>query len=215
MKTRQARASAATGMLHSDGTAWQVQGAPAPNEIIWANAAVPAHQRFIGKLLSWGAFCTVIVFFLPIVLFLQQIVNLEGYAKPGNWAEWLIEQPLLKSALRCLCSCLPSCLCSCCFCSCCLCSCCRCSCLTSCCLACRCTSRCAPAAHPAHPGKPPVPRQLTPHRLVHACHTGPATVCAAAMQAIAPVASGTHGMHHGMHHVHAQGGGAADRVRGR
>lgn len=75
-KTRQARASAATGLLHADGAAWKVFEAPAPNEVIWENISLPPSQELVGSLLAWGALITIIVFFIPIILFLQQIVNL-------------------------------------------------------------------------------------------------------------------------------------------
>lgn len=76
MKTRQARAHAAVGLLHTDGAAWKVKEAPAPNEVIWANISQPPVQEIVGSLLAWGALTTIIIFFIPIILFLQQIVNL-------------------------------------------------------------------------------------------------------------------------------------------
>lgn len=97
MRTRQARASAATGLLHADGSAWKTEGAPASNEVIWGNVATPAKRRFLGSLASWGILIAIMVFFLPILAALQQIVNLKGYAEPGNWAEWILDAPVLGS----------------------------------------------------------------------------------------------------------------------
>lgn len=97
MRTRQARAAAATGLLHADGSAWKTEGAPSSNEIIWGNVATPAKRRFLGGLASWAALIAIMVFFLPILAALQQLVNLEGYAKPGNWAQWILDAPVLGS----------------------------------------------------------------------------------------------------------------------
>ena len=98
MRTRQTRAAAATGLLHADGSAWKTEGAPASNEVIWANVATPANRRWLGGMASWAILISIMVFFLPIIAGLQQLVNLEGYAKPGNWAEWLMDAPVLGSA---------------------------------------------------------------------------------------------------------------------
>ena len=84
MRTRQARAAAATGLLHADGSAWKTEGAPASNEVLWGNIATKPNRRFLGGLASWAALIAIMVFFLPILAALQQLVNLEGYAKSGN-----------------------------------------------------------------------------------------------------------------------------------
>jgi len=99
LRTRQAQASAANGLLSIDSTSWLTRPAPNPTEVIWSNVTCPHQQRGLRQLAGWGILALIIVFFFPIIFGLQQIVNLEGYAEPGNWAQWLLDAPLLGSAL--------------------------------------------------------------------------------------------------------------------
>lgn len=75
----------------ADGAAWKVSEAPAPNEVIWANISQPPTQQLVGSLLAWGALISIIVFFIPIILFLQQIVNLVCF-QPGPPSGQLLHQ---------------------------------------------------------------------------------------------------------------------------
>lgn len=100
LRTRQAQASAANGLLCIDSTSWLTRPAPNPTEVIWSNVTCPHQQRGLRQLAGWGILALVIIFFFPIIFGLQQIVNLEGYAEEGNWAEWLLDAPLLGSAPR-------------------------------------------------------------------------------------------------------------------
>eukprot|EP00892_Ulva_mutabilis_P001308 jgi/Ulvmu1/11178/UM072_0014.1 len=100
LRTRQAQAVASTGLLSIDATSWLTQCAPNSREIIWNNVTCPHQQRGLRRLMGWGILALVIVFFFPIIFGLQQIVNLEGYAEPGNWAQWLLDAPLLGNLLK-------------------------------------------------------------------------------------------------------------------
>lgn len=99
-RTRQAQAQAATGLLSIDSTSWLTKPAPNPTEVIWDNVTCPHQQRGLRQLIGWGILALIIVFFFPIIFGLQQIVNLQGYAEPGNWAQWLLDAPLLGNLLK-------------------------------------------------------------------------------------------------------------------
>jgi hypothetical protein len=70
-----------------------------PEQVIWKNVAWRGWERGVRSLLAWGILVTIIIFMLPIIAILQQLINLEGYSKkPGNegyWARWVLRLPFI------------------------------------------------------------------------------------------------------------------------
>ena len=103
MTKRVDQTAVAAGMLSYREDLWMVDKAPEPTEVIWKNVAFRGWERSVRSLLAWGIFITLIVFMLPIIAFITQIVNLEVYAsKPGTLgkiAAWILKIPVLSRTL--------------------------------------------------------------------------------------------------------------------
>ena len=101
---RQLQSTVAIGMMSYDESLWQTQPAPSPNEIIWHNVQWRGWERGLRGILGWGVLVTLIICFVPIVTFLQQLVALDAYAqKPGvlgKIAKAIIDIPFVGGAHR-------------------------------------------------------------------------------------------------------------------
>jgi hypothetical protein len=97
MSSRQMQSSVAMGMLSYNEGYWKTSPAPAPAEIIWNNVQLRGWERGIRQLMSWGLVVALIIFFVPIVAFVQTLVNLEKLqnAKGFGWIGTLLDLPFI------------------------------------------------------------------------------------------------------------------------
>lgn len=103
MTSRVDQTAVASGMLSYREDLWVVDKAPEPTEVIWRNVAFRGWERSLRSLLSWGIFSCLVVFMLPIITFITQLVNIQAYAKKegasGAWARWILNIPFLSRAI--------------------------------------------------------------------------------------------------------------------
>lgn len=82
---------------------WRTHAAPDPCDVMWHNAQWRSWERGLRAVLGWGLFAALILCFVPVVAFVQSLINLETYAqRPGNkgaWARALLGAPVIGSAL--------------------------------------------------------------------------------------------------------------------
>ena len=105
MTKRVDQTAGASGLLSFREDLWIVDKAPEPTEVIWKNVAYRGWERGVRSLLSWGIFITLIVFMLPIITLITQIVNIESYSlrdgAAGAWARWILAIPVVKRTFTC------------------------------------------------------------------------------------------------------------------
>ena len=97
-RTRLTQSVATTGLMSFNEDLWTTKVAPAPNDVIWSNLALRGWERSIRNVISWVLFVVLIIMFFPIVALLQQIINLQSYAKDGNWAQTILNLPVAGRA---------------------------------------------------------------------------------------------------------------------
>ena len=97
-RTRLTQSVATTGLMSFNEDLWTTKVAPAPNDVIWSNLALRGWERSIRNVISWVLFVVLIIMFFPIVALLQQIINLQSYAKDGNWAQTILDLPVAGRA---------------------------------------------------------------------------------------------------------------------
>eukprot|EP00879_Flechtneria_rotunda_P009450 GHRR01009893.1.p2 GENE.GHRR01009893.1~~GHRR01009893.1.p2 ORF type:complete len:191 (+),score=19.94 GHRR01009893.1:70-573(+) len=78
-------ATLAAASLHSyDETAWTINPAPAPQEIVWSNCGLRAWELSVRQLAVWAAFWVVVLFYAPVVALIQAPVNMDNLKKVGS-----------------------------------------------------------------------------------------------------------------------------------
>jgi hypothetical protein len=98
-RTRLTQSVATTGLMSFNEGLWNASVAPAPNDVLWQNLARRGWERSLRNTLGWAIFVTIIIMFVPVVALLQQVINLQGYAKDGNWAQTILDLPVAGRAL--------------------------------------------------------------------------------------------------------------------
>lgn len=103
LRTRRDQTAVATGMLSYREDLWNATAAPDPAEIIWGSVSWRGWERSLRSLISWSIFIAMLILMLPIIAIIQQIVNLEGYAKQdgtvGDIAQGILDLPVVARVL--------------------------------------------------------------------------------------------------------------------
>eukprot|EP00892_Ulva_mutabilis_P005047 jgi/Ulvmu1/2914/UM147_0012.1 len=103
LRSRLDQTAAATGLLSYREDLWKATAAPDPSEVIWSNVAWRGWERSLRVLISWTIFGLMLVFMLPIIAIIQQIVNLEAYAAQdnavGDIARGILDLPVVAQVL--------------------------------------------------------------------------------------------------------------------
>jgi hypothetical protein len=91
------QSSVSMGMMSYNEGYWKTSPAPAPAEILWNNVQLRSWERGIRYLLNWGIVFTLIICFVPIVAFVQTLVNLEKLqtTKGLGWIKNLLDLPFI------------------------------------------------------------------------------------------------------------------------
>ena len=99
-RTRLTQSVSTTGLISFDTNYWTAEPAPQPDDVIWGNVAYRGFERSVRTWLAWAIFIGLVLLFIPIVAFLQQIINLDSYAKytPNNWAGAILDLPVVGGA---------------------------------------------------------------------------------------------------------------------
>eukprot|EP00879_Flechtneria_rotunda_P006438 GHRR01006767.1.p1 GENE.GHRR01006767.1~~GHRR01006767.1.p1 ORF type:complete len:1002 (+),score=295.37 GHRR01006767.1:144-3149(+) len=93
-------ATLAAASLHSyDETAWTINPAPAPQEIVWSNCGLRAWELSVRQLAVWAAFWVVVLFYAPVVALIQAPVNMDNLKKIPVLAS-LLQLPLVSSLVQ-------------------------------------------------------------------------------------------------------------------
>lgn len=99
LRSRQDQTALATGLLSYREDLWKASAAPDPAEIIWGSVSWRGWERSLRSMLVWGIFMGMLILMLPIIALIQQIVNLEGYAKQdgtvGDIAQGILDLPVV------------------------------------------------------------------------------------------------------------------------
>lgn len=103
LRSRQDQTALATGLLSYREDLWKASAAPDPAEIIWGSVSWRGWERSLRSMLVWGIFMGMLILMLPIIALIQQIVNLEGYAKQdgtvGDIAQGILDLPVVAQVL--------------------------------------------------------------------------------------------------------------------
>ena len=99
-RTRLTQSVSTTGLISFDTNYWTAEPAPQPDDVIWDNVPYRGFERSVRKWFAWAIFIGLVLLFIPIVAFLQQIINLDSYAKysPNNWAGAILDLPVVGGA---------------------------------------------------------------------------------------------------------------------
>ena len=81
---------------------WRTSPAPDPCDILWKNVTLRGWERTVRGVLGWLAFLALVVLFVPVVTFVQSLINLQTYAqRPGGdgaWARAILQAEVIGSA---------------------------------------------------------------------------------------------------------------------
>ncbi|KAK9811621.1 hypothetical protein WJX72_007134 [[Myrmecia] bisecta] len=103
-KTRRAQVVAVTSQMHHDVSAWDVDAAPAPEEIVWRNLGWREWERKLRNTIIWVAFAALAIFYVVPVAALQAIIQVDKLESvPG--IKQLASLPLISDFFKAI---LPS-----------------------------------------------------------------------------------------------------------
>jgi len=100
-KTRRSAVLAASALVHHDVSAWQVQAAPGPGEVIWPSLKLRAWERAARSVAGWGVLAAFSLLFLIPVVALQSLLQLPELAKRPALARF-VTFPLVESVVQCI-----------------------------------------------------------------------------------------------------------------
>ena len=100
-KTRRSAVLAASALVHHDVSAWQVQAAPGPGEVIWPSLKLRAWERAARSVAGWGVLAGFSLAFLIPVVALQSLLQLPELAKRPGLAKF-VTFPLVESIVQCI-----------------------------------------------------------------------------------------------------------------
>lgn len=100
LTSRKMQTVLAASELSRNARYWRTSPAPDPCDIIWANVSRRVWERVVRQIAGWAIFAALVVSFVPVVAFVQSLINLEAYAakEHGAWARWLLDAPVLSCA---------------------------------------------------------------------------------------------------------------------
>jgi hypothetical protein len=81
MRSRLTQSVCTSGLLSYDEDLWQTHPAPSPGDIIWKHVPYRGWERSLRQVLVWGAFILLLFIYMPIVLAVQSVINLQAYQK--------------------------------------------------------------------------------------------------------------------------------------
>ena len=99
--TRRSAVLAASALVHHDVSAWQVQAAPGPGEVIWPSLKLRAWERAARSVAGWGVLIAFSLAFLIPVVALQSLLQLPELAKNAVLARF-VQFPLVESVVQCI-----------------------------------------------------------------------------------------------------------------
>ena len=102
LRARQLRSIVASSRMSVHSRLWRTHAAPDPCDVLWRNAQWRSWERGLRGVLGWTLFAALVLLFVPVVAFVQSLINLETYAqRPGGkgaWARDLLAAPVIGSA---------------------------------------------------------------------------------------------------------------------
>lgn len=105
LRSRLTQSVASSGMLSYNEDLWKTQPAPAPSDLIWRHIAFRNWERSLRGWLEWGAFVGLLFIYMPIVLAVQSVINLNAYREDVPVIGDILDLPVIGGArsarLRC------------------------------------------------------------------------------------------------------------------
>jgi hypothetical protein len=98
LRSRLTQSVCTTGMLSYDEDLWQTHPAPTPGDIIWKHVPYRGWERTLRQVLLWGAFILLLFIYMPIVLAVQSVINLEAYRSKVKAVGTLLDLPVIGGA---------------------------------------------------------------------------------------------------------------------
>lgn len=91
-KTRRAAAVCAQTQQTRNTTKWITDWAPEPRDVYWKNLAIPYFKLTMRNILMQGALVLLLLFYLPPVLFVQSLANLDSIQKKFKFLRPLLQK---------------------------------------------------------------------------------------------------------------------------
>ncbi|CAM6120738.1 unnamed protein product [Calypogeia fissa] len=99
-KSRRAAAICAQTQQTSNTTKWITGWAPEPRDVYWRNLAIPYFSLTMRKILMLGALLLLLLFYLPPILFVQSLANLDSLQKNFKFLRPILQNSHVKSILE-------------------------------------------------------------------------------------------------------------------
>ncbi|KAG2426170.1 hypothetical protein HXX76_013151 [Chlamydomonas incerta] len=97
--SRKAQAVSSTSLHHHDVTAWRVQGAPAPFEVVWGNLSMNIQEKSTRVIGLWIVFWLMTMFFMIPVSLIQAMIEVPKLANIKG-LDKVVNAPVIKQLLE-------------------------------------------------------------------------------------------------------------------